>query len=137
MTRKPGAGGDGFATRSTAEVRTIMKTRRNDRRTSMDHLDETAFTFECAEAQRSISFLEVSGYACVSFSLNFCAGPGASRTLRAKAHRAFSSGAWRKPSHKTRAASAPVPRRAERPLFGMQTTAPARSTGPEVYCAAP
>src|SRR6266851_8309122 len=119
MTRKPGAGGDGFATRSTAEVRTITKTRRNDRRTSMEHLDETAFTFECAEAQRSISFLEVSGYACVSSSLNFCAGPGAPTALRAKACRAFSSEAWRKPSHKIGAASASVPRRAERPLSGV------------------
>src|SRR6266478_3580772 len=77
MTRRPRAGGAGFATRRTAEVRTIIKTRRNDRRTSMEHLDETAFSFECAEAQRSISFLEVSGYACVSLSLNFCGGPGA------------------------------------------------------------
>src|SRR5260370_22150278 len=120
MTRKPGAGGDGFATRSTAEVRTIMKTRRNDRRTSMQHLDETAFTFECAEAQRSISFLEVSGYARVSLLLNFCAGPGAPAALRAKARRAFSSEAWREPGHKIGAARAPVPRRAEHPLYGVQ-----------------
>src|SRR6266478_350518 len=115
MTRRPRAGGAGFATRRTAEVRTIIKTRRNDRRTSMEHLDETAFSFECAEAQRSISFLEVSGYACVSLSLNFCGGPGAPAALRAKARRAFSSEVWRKPGHKIGAARAQVPRRAERP----------------------
>src|SRR5258708_36890882 len=118
MTRRPPAGGAGFATRRTAEVRTIIKTRRNDRRTSMEHLDETAFTFEYAEAQRSISFLEVSGYACVSVLLNFCAGPGALTALRAKACRAFSLEAWREPGHKIGAARAQVPRRAKRPLFG-------------------
>src|SRR5437899_5564529 len=122
-TSRPPAGGAGLATRSSAEVTNIVKTRANDKRTNMGHLDETAFSLESAEAQRSISFLEVSAYACVSFSQICCVGHCAQKALRRRARPAFSSKASRELSHKIRAASAPVPQPVERPCFAARPIA--------------
>ena len=84
-------GGAGFALRSTAEMTSIMETRSNDRRASMDHLDGASFSFEHAESQRSISFPQVSGYAHVSFLLLPYFEPCAPKALRSRRHRGFSS----------------------------------------------
>src|SRR5216684_3044707 len=55
-TSRPPAGGAGLATRSSAEVRTIMKTKTNDKRTNMGHLDETAFSLEFRESSAEYIF---------------------------------------------------------------------------------
>src|SRR2546430_16014103 len=85
-----------------------MEARSSDRRTSIDHLDGTSFSFECAESQGSISFTEVSGYGCVSCSLVSCFEPCAPTALRWRLHRVPSLEVSRIPGHKNRAASARV-----------------------------
>src|SRR5437867_3833599 len=89
-SKRPSAGGAGFATRSRAELRSMVKTRTADRRENMDHLDETPLSLEFAQTQRSISFLGVSGYAWVSFSQVSCFEHCTPTALRSKSRRAFS-----------------------------------------------
>src|SRR5216684_3114272 len=93
-------------------------TRSNDKRTSMEHLDGTLFSFERPKTQRSITFRKVSGYARVSSSLASCLGPSAPQFLSWKRHRGLSSEALRKPCHRNRAANGPVRPSAKHLWFG-------------------
>src|SRR5258708_2661094 len=102
-----------------------METMSNDRRISMDHLDETSFSLERAEAQRSISFPELSGYARVSVSPIYCSESCAPKVSNWRPPRVFSSEASQIPGHKNRAATARVPPPAKRLWILARPIAPA------------